>query len=1071
MKMNDYYFKRIFECSKIPRILWITALILSPSLLLGQGQTYTIKGTIKDKVDPLPGASILIEGTTTGTISDMNGNYELNVTTEQRTVSVAFSSIGYTRQIQQVSLEGQETITLDVVLEEDITQLDEILVVGSTLRSNKRELGNSISSVSTRSLENSGSSNLFSALQGKVPGAQITQNSGDPAGGITIRLRGVKSLQGNSDPLYVIDGVLVSNSTVNVSQTALTNQVGGATSLGTNRLVDINPSDIESINVINGAAAAAQYGSRASNGLVIITTKRGKEGAPRITFSTSINMNELRKKVPISTYGKQFGSAALRLHPIGTISAGQFASIGTGAPGAYVPTEGETFMPITRDGALAYLRTNLVDVTRYDYQDQIFRTGYGTDNNISVSGGNDKTTYFTSFSYSKNQGIIEGTDFTRYNFRVRIDQKLASWAKLSAGLSYSNSFSNEKANGNVFYSPINSVNITNNIYDITQRDAAGNLLAVEPTRVNPLSTIEDMEFTQIVNRTVNDMQLNLTPVKGLGIDWLVGVDAYTQTGKSLIEAYPYQASAGLPLERYPNGFAGNASNTVFLINNDVNVTYELQLSEDFKLNAIAGTNYQYQRSDFQRSSGELLAPYIETVSGASTAIATNYALDQFDLFGYFGQVTVGYKNLAFITGAVRRDKSSKFSPSEANQTYPKFSASFIPSDLSFWENTFDENALNSLKLRASWGQAGNLTGIGSYDRFWQFVPVAYLGKPTIIPSSTLANPNVAPERMTEFEYGFDIGGWNNRVNFGATFYKQNIEDLVVNRVLAASEGGTSIVNNVGEMENEGFELSLNIMPVRTTNLTWDLTLIYNHNRNKITELGSPTVAISNVAGAPSFLIEGMPASVFYGTAIARDNGQILLTPQGLLQSEKGTQNSATPLEYQVQRDANGQPTGANIRAVIGDPNPDFTGSIMSNLSYKNLNFSFLFDFVQGVDVFNADKRTRQGVGIGDFAEKEMTGELPRGYIYALYNTEEWRVDDGAFTKLREISLSYSFRNPLRGVSNINLGVVGRNLVSWDNYNGYDPETNAGGNSDILRGVDFGNVPVPRSYKMQLTVTF
>ena len=819
MKMNDYYFKRIFECSKIPRILWITALILSPYLLLGQGQKYTIKGTIKDKVDPLPGASILIEGTTTGTISDMNGNYELNVTTDQRTVSVAFSSIGYTRQIQQVSLEGQETITLDVVLEEDITQLDEILVVGSTLRSNKRELGNSISSVSTKSLENSGSSNLFSALQGKVPGAQITQNSGDPAGGITIRLRGIKSIQGNSDPLYVIDGVLVSNSTVNVSQTALTNQVGTLTNqggapsvLGTNRLVDINPADIESINVINGAAAAAQYGSRAANGLVIITTKRGKEGAPRITFSTSINMNQLRKKVPISTYGKQFGSAALRLHPIGTINAGQFNSIGTGNPGAYVPTEGETFMPITRDGALAYLRTNLVDVTRYDYQDQIFRTGYGTDNNISVSGGNDKTTYFTSFSYSKNQGIIEGTDFTRYNFRVRIDQKLASWAKLSAGLSYSNSFSNEKANGNVFYSPINSINITNNIYDITQRDAAGNLLAVEPTRVNPLSTIEDMEFTQIVNRTVNDLQLNLTPVKGLGIDWLVGVDAYTQTGRSLIEAYPYQASAGLPLERYPTGFAGNASNTVFLINNDVNVTYELQLSDDFKLNAIAGTNYQYQRSDFQRSSGELLAPYIETVSGASTAIATNYALDQFDLFGYFGQVTVGYKNLAFLTGAVRRDKSSKFSPSEANQTYPKFSASFIPSDLSFWENTFDESTLNSLKLRASWGQAGNLTGIGSYDRFWQFNPIAYLGKPTIVPSATLANPNVRPERMTEFEYGFDIAAWDNRINFGATFYKQNIEDLVVNRVLAASEGGTGIVNNVGEMENKGIELSLNIIP-------------------------------------------------------------------------------------------------------------------------------------------------------------------------------------------------------------------------------------------------------------------
>jgi TonB-linked SusC/RagA family outer membrane protein len=840
--------------------------------------------------------------------------------------------------------------------------------------------------------------------------------------------------------------------------------------LGTNRLVDINPADIESINVINGAAAAAQYGSRASNGVVIITTKRGKEGAPRITFSTSININELRKKVPITTYGKQFGSPGLRLHPIGTISAAQFNSIGTGNPGAYIPAEGETFMPITRDGTLAYLRTNLVDVTRYDYQDEIFRTGYGTDNNISVSGGTDKTKYFTSVSYSKNEGIIKGTDFTRYNFRARLDQRLTDWATLSAGLSYSNSYSNEKANGNVFYSPINSINITNNIYDITQRDAAGNLLAVEPTRVNPLSTIEDMEFTQLVNRTVNDLQINLTPVKGLGIDWLIGVDAYTQTGRSLIEAYPYQASAGLPLERYPNGYAASASNTVLLFNNDVNISYEMQLSDDFKLNAIVGTNYQYQRADFQRSSGELLAPNIETVSGASTAIATGYGLDQFDLSGYFGQVTFGYKNLAFVTGAVRRDRSSKFSTSEAYQTYPKFSASFIPSDLDFWEETF-ENTLTSLKLRASWGQAGNLTGIGSYDRFWQFIPVPYLGKPTIIPSATLANPNVAPERMTEFEYGVDVALLNDKINLGATFYKQNIEDLVVNRVLAASEGGTSIVNNVGEMENKGMEISLNVIPIRTTNMSWDVTFLYNRNRNKITELGSPTVAITNVTGAPSFLIEGMPASVFYGTAIARDNGQALLTPQGLLQSEKGIQNSATPLQYEVQRDANGQPMGSNIRAVIGNPNPDFTGSIMSNLAIKNFNFSFLFDFVRGVDVFNADKRTRQGVGIGDFAEKEMTGELPRGYIYALYNTEEWRVDDGAFTKLREVSLSYNFRNSVKGVSNVNLALSGRNLVSWDNYNGYDPETNAGGNSDILRGVDFGNVPIPRTYKLQLTVTF
>jgi hypothetical protein len=179
----------------------------------------------------------------------------------------------------------------------------------------------------------------------------------------------------------------------------------------------------------------------------------------------------------------------------------------------------------------------------------------------------------------------------------------------------------------------------------------------------------------------------------------------------------------------------------------------------------------------------------------------------------------------------------------------------------------------------------------------------------------------------------------------------------------------------------------------------------------------------------------------------------------------------TPLQYTPQRDASGQPTGTNIRSIIGNPNPDFTGSFVNNLRYKNFNFNFLIDFVQGVSVFNADKRTRQGVGIGDYVEKEMKGELPRGYIYALYNTEQWRVDDGSFVKLREIGLSYDFKSPLKGISNVNLGVSGRNLISWDNYNGFDPETNSGGNSDIVRGVDFGNVPIPRSYKVQLTVKF
>jgi len=1053
--LPDFEKRRFF---KTPILRMLAAVALTLVGHFAQAQQINISGkVVEENGSPLPGVSVLVKGSSSGTTTDADGKYTLSAPSS---ATLVFSFIGF--QTQEVAVRDRSLI--DITMSADVTSLDEVVVIGSTIRSAKRELGNNISSINAVAIERSGTNNLFGSLQGKVPGAQITQNSGDPAGGMTIRLRGVKSLQGNSDPLYVIDGVIVSNSTVNVSQTALNGQVG-TEQLGNNRLADLNPNDIESINIINGAAAAAQYGSRAANGVVLITTKRGKTGVPEISFSSAFNVFELRKKVPITTYGRQFGFANLRLNTIAGLSDAALAT--------YTPQAGETFTPITRDGVKTNLRSNLVDVTRYDYQDQIFRTGYGTDNNLSVSGGTEKTKYFSSFAYSNNQGIIRGTDFERYNFRVRLEQTLTDWAKISAGITYANSFANEKANGNVFYSPINSINITNNIYDIRQRDANGNLLGVEPSRVNPLSTIEDMNFTQRVSRTVNDIQLNLTPITGLGIDWIIGVDNYSQIGKALIERYPYATPAyGLPPERYPNGYAATASNSVLLLNSDLNISYEKQLTDDFKLNAIVGANYQYQRAEYQLATGQTLAPFIETVSGASTNITASYSLDQYNLRGYFGQATIGYKELAYLTAAIRSDRSSKFASDQSNQVYPKLSGSFVPSDLAFWENNLNENIFTSLKLRASWGQAGNFTGIGSYDRFWQFNSVNYLGRPTLVPSAQLANSNLKPERMSEFEYGLDLSLLRNKVTLGVTMYNQQIEDLVVNRSIASSEGGTSIVNNVGEMENKGLEIMLNIAPIQTSDFSWDMTFIHSRNRNKITRLGTPAIAISTVSGSPVYLIEGAPASVFYGTAFARnEDGSPLLTELGLYQSEKGTQSSLTPLQFSPQRDAAGQPTGANIRAIIGNPNPDFTGSFVNNITYKNFGFNFMFDWVQGVEVFNADKRTRQGVGIGDFAEKEYRGEIPRGYIYAMYLTEEWRIDDGSFVKLREVGLSYNFNKLFKGVNSVILSVSGRNLFSFDNYSGYDPETNSGGNSDIVRGVDFGNVPVPRSYRVQLAVRF
>jgi TonB-linked SusC/RagA family outer membrane protein len=1055
--MKSFFNQLLSKCSKMGSLMIVLCLAFSAN---AQKQSFLISGKISDSNGGIPGASIRIDGSTQGTSCDANGQFSFKADLNPGTITLIAGSVGYSNQKQVLQIGKQAEILVNFTLKEDVMSLDEVVVTGSTIKSSRRELGNAINSVSSDQLKKSGTNNLFGALQGKVPGAQITQNSGDPSGGMTIRLRGVKSIQGNSDPLYVIDGVIVSNASTNVSQTAVGNQIGGAAP-GTNRMADINPADIETINIINGAAAAAQYGSRASNGVVLITTKRGKSGTPKISFTTSFNVSELRKKVHVSTYGKQYGWAGLRLHTIGAVSP---ASIAANNPSA-------TFTPIIREGVATNLATNLVDVTRYDYQDDIFQRGTGTDNSVSISGGNDKTQYFTSISYMKNAGIVKGTDFNRYGLRARVDQRLNNWAKMTVGLNYTNSFANEKANGNVFYSPINSINITNNIYNIRNRDLSGFLQSVEPTRVNPLSTIDDMTFTQEVNRVINDFQLNLTPFKGFSIDWVVGIDSYSQLGKNLIKPYPYQAAAGLPAERYPLGYASNVNSSVFLFNSDLNIGYERQLSDKFKLNLIVGTNYQYQKADFSRANGENLAPFIETVSGASsTTVSAGYGLDQFYVSGMFAQATVGYKNVAFFTGAIRNDVSSKFSPNEKNNYYPKFSASFVPSDLDFWKDNEFDKIINGFKLRTSYGQAGNLSGIGSYDRFWQFSSVPYLGRNTILSSSTLANPNVRPELMTEMESGVDLSFLNNKVNLGITSYAQKISNLVVNRVLASSTGGTGIVNNVGEMENKGLEIMLNYVPIKTKDFSWDLTFIYNRNRNIITKLGSPTVALSTVSGAPAFLVEGQPASIFLGNPYAKKpDGSYLLTPQGLPQRERGVQNSVT--SFTPSRDANGQPTGVFVRSVIGNPNPDWTGSFVNNITYKKLGFRFMLDAVQGVDVFNADKRTRNNVGIGLEAEKEMKGEYPRGYVFALVPIEEFRVEDGSFVKLREISLNYELPKLIKGISSMNLSITGRNLISWDKYSGYDPETNSGGNSDLIRGVDFGNVPIPRSYQIQLTATF
>jgi TonB-linked SusC/RagA family outer membrane protein len=1025
--------------------LMIVLVLLSGLSFAGFSQV-VISGKVTNQKDntAIEGISIVIKGTKKGANTDNNGNFSISQNTNGVIILNA-SGVGFKSQDISVDTKGN-TKNISIVLVEQFSKLDEVVVTGTSAGTTKRQLGSYVSTISADQISNGASSNVLAALQGKTAGAQISQNSGDPAGGISVRLRGTSSVLSSSEPLYIVDGVIINNATNRVTNTSGnydgTNSVG---SIGQSRIVDINPADIDHIEVLNGAAAAATYGSRANAGVIQIFTKKGKTGAPKVSFSTSYLSSSLRKKLDVNQSPTKFGGP-------------------TDGPGA-----------LTQDIIAAPLATNTTSVTRYDYQDYIFRTAAGTDNTISISGGTEKTKYYFGGSYYFNQGIVNNTDFQRFSFRTNIDQTISKWLSLNLGINYTNSGANEKPDGNSFFSPTNSITIIGNFHNIWARDANGNLQAVgERGRVNPVSVIEDIKQKQATNRIITNFGVKLKPMKHLSIDYLMGIDNYAQNGTTYIPPFAYNASTGFygggaTLDPTQNGYASAASNSFFQINHDLNANYNINITPDINSTTQIGFSQQYEKNNYILFQGRGFAPFIQTVNGASTILPGVDDRSEISVSGTYLQQNFKYKNYLFLTGAVRRDGSSVFGANQRNQTYNKASLSYVISSTDTWNDLAISKVIDLFKLRAAYGESGNLTGIGAYSRFNSYSSNSFLGRSALNSSTTLANENVKPERQAETEFGLDLGVLNNRVGLTINVYNKKVSDLLINRQLSPTNGFASVLDNFGSLENKGYEIMLSIIPIQNKNLKWEVTSIYNHNENKALKIGQALTLLSTNAGAPVAIIEGQPLGVFYGTYFSRKaDGTYLTNAAGIPQTAKGTQTSV--LNPTESLDANGLPTGTVLRKVIGNPNPKFTGSILNEVTYKKWSFRAQVDFVNGVDVFNADFRTRQGVGNGKVAEQEQRGLIPRGYITGVYAIEEWRVDKGDYVKLRELSVSYNL-GKVAFANNLSINFSGRNLVSLDSYKGYDPEVNAAGQSTLLRGIDFGSTPIPRSFSFGIKADF
>lgn len=1027
--------------SLTPSLQKIAFLLLLQCVALVVSAQVRISGRVTDAENKgIANISVLVRGTTNGTTTDAEGNYSLQANLPQGTYQVDFSGVGFRSGSQAIQVTGAGQYTASLQLTVDALKMDEVVVTGTAAGTTRRQLGNYISSVNAEDLNKGAAGNVLTALQGKTAGAQIIQNSGDPAGGVSVRLRGISSVGSSSEPLYIIDGVIVNNATNRVTNTQNNydgnNFVGN---IGQNRMVDINPADIERIEVLNGAAAAAIYGSRANAGVIQIFTKKGRTGTPQINVSTSVMASKLRKRLEVNMAPTKFG----------------------GSP------------DLQTQDIITPALTNTTPVQRYDYQDDIFQTGTGTDNNVSVSGGSDKTRYYLAGSYFHNQGIVKNTDFRRFSFRANVDQTINSMLSFNLGLNYINSAANEKPDGNSFYSPLNAVTILGNFHDLSARDALGNRKAIgERGRVNPLSVIEDFDQKQETNRVLANLGMKFRPAKGLSFDYVMGIDNYAQNGTTYMPPFAYNVSTaffggGPTLDPTLNGYASTGNNQFFQINNDISGNYQYNITPDIGATTQVGYSVQYERNRFSLLQGRGLSPFVETVNGASTILPSIDDRTELSISGAYLQQNFRLFNRLFLTGAVRVDGSSVFGKNQRNQVYYKASGSYLLSDNSFWKESMPW--WSTAKLRAAYGESGNLTGIGAYESVNAYSTNAYLGRTALFSSARLANENVKPERQKELEIGTDLSFFGQRLGLQFNWYRKRVEDLLINRQIAPTNGFSSLLDNLGSLENKGIELVLNASPVSNNDIRWDVTAIYNRNRNKVLEVGPALTLFNTNGGAPVALIEGYPVGIFYGTFFAVDaNGNQVKNSAGFPQIEKGVQNG--PITYTPQRDASGIPTGTTLRRVIGDPNPDYTASLVNEVTYMKFNLRVQFDAVQGVDVFNADFRTRQGVGNGKVAEQEHLGQLPRGWVNSVYQIEEWRVDDGSFVKLREVALSYSFGR-LRFFNDLTLSLSGRNLISWDNYKGYDPEVNATGQSTLLRGIDFGTVPIPATFKFGVSARF
>lgn len=1018
------------------RVLLLVGL-LAYSIGTAYAQESTFTGTVRNSEgDTMPGVNVTIKGTQRGTITDIEGRFSISASQD---ATLVFSFIGYKTQELQAG-----TTTESVALQSDFTSLSEVVVTAMGIKQERRALGYAAQEMKGSELAATRQPNLVNSLQGKIAGVRIQNSGGAPGSGASILIRGVNSISPNrsSEPLFVIDGIPISNETI--AGSLLPSSGSNATGTNeqysfSNRAIDINPEDIETLTVLKGPAATALYGLRASNGVVIITTKKGQGGKPQISYTGSVGWDQINKTPDIQRQYREGASGVKRI----------------GVPGAGTPFQ--TFgPPVTENDVI------------YDNMKDFFRTGLRINHNISVSGGNVKSNYYSSVSNLHQRGIVPNSSWDRTTFKISGTSALSDRLAIRGSATYSNSGGTRAQGGDKsIMSSLTYFTTSVDVNDYINPD--GTMKSYAGTTIdNPRYLAEQSTLKDNVDRIIGYTGVNLKITDWLTADYQVGVDFYGD-GRTRI------APNGLDISTSTGGFIVEEKSTYREINSNLLITATHSFNEDLKASFMVGNNILDINYDLINTRGERFG-FKGFYDISNTA--TKYSLkDGYvrRLAGAFGDLKFDYKGMLYLNVTGRNDWSSTLPKKNRSFFYPSVNAGYV-----FTEslNLNRSSELSYGKVRASWAQVGKDASAYQYGQYYEsatgfpFVTASGTSVTGFRRSTTEGSADITSERTTSVEIGTELKFFTNRLSLDATYYRALSKHQIVEVPVANTSGLSRYLTNAGDIRNYGVELLLSGTPVRSPAITWDIALNWSFNRSKVLSMppGVSEIFFQDDRIANKLVVGGSIGDL-YGRPYKRDaEGRLLI-------------------------DASGFPSWSDTYVKVGNAMPDWLGGVTNTVTWNGISLSFLIEVRHGGDVYDTGLRNRVRNGIdartalrntdvvfdGVTASGEpntMAVRLDGDTYYrneARYNgVSEILLQDASWVRLRTASVGYSVprklltKSPFAG---LNVSLTGNNLLLFTPFEGFDPEGNSYGSGSNQFGYTGLNIPPARSFTLSLNANF